>query len=320
MSGSLTGVEQRLLGELLRFHAARSRGEVIELRSATAQRPRFRQPLRRSYAIQNLVVIGALAAVAVLLLVRATGLGTGPALAATPRPLHYNAPPPGAPTGRGVLLNLARAAARQAAPAPSPGRRYAYVKTVGWYLTLGQGAGAGHVFPQARRSWLKADGSGRMVTTTGTHTQISRLTVGSEPRLLDLSTNPRVLADELAVGHPRSDGPQEQLVAFTDTASQQPISPPAEAAILRLLARTPDLVNRGSVTDRAGRRGVAVSFDATRLGNRYTLILDPRTGGLLGFEQTLIGSAARRHVRPGAVLAYTTIINAGYVDSTTSTP
>jgi hypothetical protein len=218
-------------------------------------------------------------------------------------------------------LKLARTAARQRTSKPTSGP-YAYVKTTGWYVTVGQGPGVGQVFPQTTQSWLRPDGSGLVINTTGagSHRTVDDLHIGHGPQLFRLSRNPSILARQLAVGHPLSDGPQERLVAFTDTASQQPIPPAAEATILRLIAQTPHLVNRGTVSDREGRPGVAVSLDAPRLGNEFTLILSPHTGQLLGMEQTALRNTAKGQIRLGAVVAYTTIINAGYVASTTSVP
>jgi hypothetical protein len=321
MTETLTAVEQHLLDELLQYHAARSRGETIAT-VAPAELARFRQPLRPSQAAQNLVAFTAIVVVGVLLLVRALGAGTGAALAETPPPLHYVPAGADAPSAYALLLQLAATAARQPARTSTSPGHYAYVKTVGWYLTVGQGPGVGSVFPQTTQSWLKPNGSGRVVHVTGAGSDrtVDDMRVSSGPRLFKLSTNPTLLARQLAVGHPQSDGPQERLVAFTDTASQQPITPAAEAAILRLIAGTPHLVNRGTVIDRAGRPGVAVSLDAPQLGNAYTLIFSPHTGQLLGFEQTASGNTANRHVRPGAVVAYTTIINAGYAPTTTQTP
>jgi hypothetical protein len=320
MSEALTPVEQRLLDELMQFHAARSRGET-GTSPPGAEIPRFRQPLRRSHAAQNLVVFVAVIALGVLLVARVIGVGAGPALAATPPPLHFTPAGADAPSGRTLLLHLAGIAARQPAAKPASGR-YAYVKTIGWYVTLGQGPGAGQVFPQTSQSWLRPNGSGRVINVTGSGSDrsVDELHVGPGPQLFQLATTAAGVARQLTVGHPVSDGPQERLVAFADTASQQPIGPAAEAAILRLIARIPHLVNRGTVTDRAGRPGVAVSLDSPRLGNEYTLILSRRTGQLLGVEQTALRNTAKGEIRRGAVVAYTTFITAGYVDNTTSIP
>lgn len=102
----------------------------------------------------------------------------------------------------------------------------------------------------------------------------------------------------------------------------QPVPPRAESAILRVLARSPGLIDSGEVTDRAGRRGVAVSLDSayTGLPTRYTLIFDPGTGGLLGEEESLLGNPGRLGVGPTAVIAYTAFLSSGYVATPTARP
>ncbi|MEO6858525.1 MAG: CU044_5270 family protein [Solirubrobacteraceae bacterium] len=323
MSEPLSQVEQRLLQELLSFHAARlenrpSAKHVGESQAWTG----FEQPRRRSHWVQNLVVFAALLAVSVFAILRIAGVGSGPALAATPPPLHYMAPGPGAPSGRAIILRLAKTAARQPLPPTASGGSYAYVKTVGWYLdsAIGGGTVTSQVVPQVSQSWLRPNGSGRQVNVTGG--RVDDFTVRSGPSLFVLSTNPTVLARQLAVGHPASNGPAEKLVAFTDTARQQPIPPPAEAAILRLLARIPGLINSGTVIDRAGRPGIAISLDSAYSGapTRYTLIFDPHTGKLLGEDDTVIRTAPALHLRPGSVISYFMITKTGYVSNTTSTP
>jgi hypothetical protein len=308
MTEPLTSVERRLLDELLQYQAARP---------SAAARPspvRVRQPLPRRQLFGNLVVWAALLAVGIVLVVRVTGGGSS-ASAATPRPLHYVAPGPGGPTGRQLLLDLARTAERQATQVREPVGGYAYVKTSGWYRAVGQGADQQQPFPQTSQSWLSPAGHGEVISTTTGGSSRSREVVrpGSSPAFLTLATTPSVLRRQLAVGHPTSDGPQEQMVAFTDLASRQPIPLASESGILRLLSRIHGLVNQGNVIDRAGRHGIAVSLDSTLLGDRYTLIFDPRDGQLLGFEQTLIRPPPKLQLHRGAVMAYTTILASRYV-------
>jgi hypothetical protein len=95
-----------------------------------------------------------------------------------------------------------------------------------------------------------------------------------------------------------------------------------EAVILGVLARIPGVTNSGAVVDRDGRVGVAVSLDSDASGEsvRYTLVFAPATGALLEADQTLSGDAQAPDVRQGAVIAYTTFLAAGYVDSTTASP
>jgi hypothetical protein len=239
-----------------------------------------------------------------------------------PRAAALRAPGLGAASGSGLLRQLAAiAVAQPSRPVPRKDR-YAYVKTSDWYLVSGDtGPGVGKVSPQTTQSWAGPTGLTHTIHVTGSasHPEIDDFR-SKDPPLLTLSTDPAVLADQLAVGHPRSIGPVEQLVAFTDTAIHQPIRPAVQAAILRLLAKIPHLVNRGTVTDRAGRHGVAVSLDSDYSGaeERYTLIFDPHTGRLLGYEETLIGPPGMLHVRRGAVLAYTTLLAARYVSKVDS--
>jgi hypothetical protein len=180
------------------------------------------------------------------------------------------------------------------------------------------------VLPTVTESWLKSDGTGRVLSITrkakGSSIDDVRIQAG-EP-LLALSAEETGLASRLAVGHPIADASASEFVALADLASRQPISPPVEAATLRVLARVTGLINSGTVIDRGGRAGVAVSLISAYAGvmTSYTLIFDPGTGKLLEAEQTLTGSPKELDVRQGAILAYTTFIASGYVANTTTRP
>ncbi len=204
-------------------------------------------------------------------------------------------PTPGSPTGQHVLLNLATAAARQPVP-PSDHPRYAYIKTRGWYLNsrIDGHLETSTVIPTTTTSWLAPDGSGRVITAADKPGSTPSVITDIHPRaghhpLLQLTTNKATLAHEMARGHPRSDGPVEQFVALTDLASREPIPGDVQALILRQVAKIPGLANSGTVTDRAGRSGVAVSLESsyTGLPTRYTWIFDPKHG-----------RAARRRGKP----------------------
>jgi hypothetical protein len=56
------------------------------------------------------------------------------------------------------------------------------------------------------------------------------------------------------------------------------------AAILRVLADVPGFVWRGEVTDRGGRKGVAITYDDREHGQQNLLVFDPGTGALLAGE------------------------------------
>lgn len=252
-----------------------------------------------------------------------------PALAATPPPLAYH-PFERAPSGRALLLQLAAVAARQPATGAAS-EPYAYVRTAGWYLSTQASGHQAHseVVATMRESWIAANGFDQWITRRvpgdGSHVSVTALgprtgrDASSGPSRLRLSTIPAVSAHELDIGHPRRIGPVERFVSLTDLALNQPIPPRAQAAVLRVLAHSPGLIDSGRVTDRAGRPGVAVSLDSAYAGlpTRYTLIFNPNTGGLPGEEETLLGNPGKLNVRPRSVIAYTAFLASGYVASRT---
>lgn len=77
-----------------------------------------------------------------------------------------------------------------------------------------------------------------------------------------------------------------------------------EAAVA--LADQPGYVWRGAVTDRAGRAGVAISYDDTAHGQRSVLVFDSRTGQLLAHELVELAPEPR-------LLSYT-VLDAGRTD------
>jgi hypothetical protein len=83
-----------------------------------------------------------------------------------------------------------------------------------------------------------------------------------------------------------------------------------------MLADERQLTNAGTVTDRIGRTGVAVSTESSNSGlnTRCTLIFDPNTGMLLDFEQVLL-EAGKLPVKVPATSSYTVWITTGHVNS-----
>jgi hypothetical protein len=284
---------------------------------------------RRSlnHSIQNAVVgIALLAELIALIGHPLFGWGPEPKVyEATPRPLVYTAPVP--PSGHAILLALAAAAARQPVPARAAPPSYAYVERETWHLAArasGQPVSS-RALPALIESWLKPDGSGRLltVTSTGRRSRIDDETITAAAPLPRLTANEAALADALMPGHVGHTVPAAEFVAITTVADRQPIPPPVQAALLRLLARLRGLINSGTVIDRDGRPGAAVSLDSAYTGvmTGYTLIFDQLTGGLLDAEQTLIGNPPPSlDVQAGAILAYTTFLASGHVISTTARP
>lgn len=318
---SLSKVEQRLLDELLAFRAALPADPPPKVgrltRVGLARKRHGRQ-------IQNAAVAVALLAPASVIVGHELS-GSTVSLAATPKPLAYHATAHNALSGRQELLKLAGAAARQpASPITHP--RYAYTKTMGWYLSTrvdGQ-ATTSVVIPSTNESWVAPNGRThvhRVTNRADGSRSVDDFTVGKgDPVPQQLSTDAAVLARQLAVRHSLGIGPVERFMALRDFALLQPIPPGAESAILRLLARTPALINRGSVIDRAGRRGVAVTLDSSYNGSRYTWIFDPHTGALLGDEEMDIGDPGLLHVRRGSVISYTSYLSSGWTSSASSRP
>lgn len=312
MSGNeteLTKVERRLLDEILVHRAALSDHPA-------RSRTRRRWPERLAVAVIAAVSI----AIAAVLVAHELSGSPSSALAAIP-PLTYHAPARPT-TGRAVLLHLAAVAAAQ--PPSAASGRYAYVKTAGWYLDTAVGGGrvTSRVDATTTESWLAADGSGRQIAHRSSVQPTDDWTVPAGKPLLALSSDPATIAKQLDQGHPVRLGPAERFVSLHDIALEQPLPPPAESAALRVLAGSPGLIDSGTVTDRAGRPGVAVSLDSAYSGllTRHTLIFDPRTGRLLGDEETLIGDPGKLNVRTPAVISYTVYLSAGYVSSTTEHP
>lgn len=79
------------------------------------------------------------------------------------------------------------------------------------------------------------------------------------------------------------------------------------AAVVRMLADADGLRSAGVVTDRLGRRGQAYVYDgpdgATN-STRQMVILDPRTGELLGLEITFTKDEPEFKIKSGEVMSY----------------
>ncbi|SCG63674.1 hypothetical protein GA0070614_3687 [Micromonospora coxensis] len=78
------------------------------------------------------------------------------------------------------------------------------------------------------------------------------------------------------------------------------------AEILRVLADVPGFRWRGQVTDRVGRKGVAVTFDDREHNQQSLLIFDPSTGDLLAHERLTLS--------PIRMKAYQVILDTAWTD------
>ena len=107
-----------------------------------------------------------------------------------------------------------------------------------------------------------------------------------------LPTTPGDLRDTLApqgTGMVTMAGKASVLGGLTNPLLQRVLPPATRAALCEAMAALPGVRYAGTVTDRAGRRGEA--FFMTADGGfgpvRETVIIDPVTGAILGFERIL---------------------------------
>src|SRR5205823_3250959 len=108
-----------------------------------------------------------------------------------------------------------------------------------------------------------------------------------------------------------------------DLLEESPAPPALRAALFRALARFPDVRSFGTVTDPAGRKGVAVALTGrdgatTGDGARIELVFDPGTSALLAERSVAVRPLMG--VGPGTLFASRTYLDAGVVASNHATP
>jgi hypothetical protein len=130
------------------------------------------------------------------------------------------------------------------------------------------------------------------------------------------STRPEILGGQLAAYDPART-PRSILRGVAEIYRLHALSAAQRAAIVQVLADTDGLVERGLVTDRVGRTGLAITVDSTDAGGsqRDLLILDPSTGGLLEYELILLSKPQRVDIVVPAVVAFDIFLSATRVAS-----
>ncbi|WP_438488195.1 CU044_5270 family protein [Streptomyces sp. S186] len=298
------------------------------LHSARTRRARRRLVLRAEAAVLALVAV---------LAFTLTDAGSSPAVAApsalVPRVV-------GAEPSLDGLARLAEARARTAGPQDGP-RRGSHLQS--WSLSVGTGPDAASpvTVPEERVTRWNADGSGsELVVATDprhpgrpvVHDDGGRWRTVSDGRVLHRATypagsggargglaartepptDPRALRALLVSRYGASGGNDpaavpQLLTALSSFRQEWTPGPRETAAIVRMLADTRGLRPAGAVTDRLGRRGQAFvhdgpdgALDATR----QMVILDPRTGQLLGTEITFTKPLPDFRISAGEVLSY----------------
>ena len=255
----------------------------------------------RSHRIQNRTIGAVLLAEFILLLGHPLFGWFTKHYAATPAPLTFVPPMP--PSGDQVLRELSIKAADITGGSLTSGLPYSYVKRVSWSLADSKGSSSSLALrPTTTATWLSPDRDGRIVVhrpRRGVRTAVA------PPRDLPDLQGPTP-SGVMAFGTNAGDFPR--LVTIADA---EPIPSSAEAQILLRLARIPRVVNLGSVTDRDGRPGLAVSVPWSSSGAnvRFILIFRRTTGALLEADEELLQGSGRLHARAGAVISYTIFLD-----------
>ncbi|MFE7892926.1 CU044_5270 family protein [Streptomyces sp. NPDC057412] len=304
--GPLDQRAERLLADLRREPPARRRVRWFRVGAGVRPRPAWALLAAVVTAVTLSLVVG--------------GTATTPALAA-PRPLVVRAD-----TTPVTLTELARRARADAAAGGEALRKGTHVQS--WSLAMSEDK-APITLPEERIVRWKPDGSHTelVVATDPTHP--------GRPVLRDDAGGPRLVEDGHVVSrrtYPRSwsDAPPQsppprdatRLRAWLQEAASEPdglgtgqildavelmldnwtLGARESAALAELLAGTEGLRPAGRVTDRLGRPGLAYTYEERGLA--HLLIMDPRTGAVLGRETTFTRADPAYGVRAGDVMAY----------------
>ncbi|MGW3210270.1 CU044_5270 family protein [Streptomyces sp. NPDC001135] len=289
----------------------------LELLLRTDERRPSRAPRAR--------LLWGLAATAVVLATTLTALLGGPSgqpAVAAPRPLAVRAHSTAVPLDR--MAQLATVAAADGSPGL---RKGTHVQS--WSLGMSDGRPPVTLPEETVVRWNADDSHTEVVVATDPrHPGRPVLTdEGDEPRLvedghvLSRTTYPPSWSDAPPEARPPHDPAalrpylaeavhpgtgslttSELLDAVRELMDHWTLGSRESAALVRVLADAGGLRPVGQVTDRLGRPGQAYAYDAP--GARRMLILDPRTGAVLGLEATFSKDDSRYGVRAGDVMEY----------------
>ncbi|MFF0658378.1 MULTISPECIES: CU044_5270 family protein [Micromonospora] len=312
----------------------RARDLARILASDRADRPARRAVPRRRLVLAAGGVVLAVAAGGVAL---ETAREPQPAYAATPAILIYG-PPASTESASIRLRRLAEVAARQPDPARPPGT-VEHLESANWFLnsSITGGRTTSAVVPEQWRSWRTDDNAGRMIKKALPPTfrsdadrrewqrrggrvdssqEVNDYVAGQfTPRWQGaVPTDVNALREWLTAGGSPPEAPVQYLEDVAELAGVRLLNPAQRATTLRLLADLPGITVTGTVTDRAGRAGEAFSItsDAHGLPAQYTVIINPRSGALLGYEEVLTTTAGMLHVTIPAVITYRSYLVAEY--------
>jgi hypothetical protein len=324
-------------------------GGSIAARQADPPRV-FRRRIRRWMLAGLAAIVVMVGSGAVLISGSAAGpgqLGTAPMLdyllAGVSAPARARQLPP----ARSLLLHLGAVADRQLAIPQPAGADVGYVLTNEWYMSVAVAGGTNTVaiIPEVDKTWTTPGGMARQLQLRGkplpgpvgslrtlraaesrqpVSDSTSRTTEEFGPLARGLATNPARLRAQLLGASEYRDDPRRvpagyQLFGVIADLHHQLVAPRLEAAIWRVLAGQQDVRYLGTVTDRAGRRGVAVA--TTDSGERLVLIISPSTGRLLGEEHIFLTNPGALNVRTFPMVAsYVAYLSRGWAVSTATVP
>ncbi|BCB88348.1 hypothetical protein Psuf_056610 [Phytohabitans suffuscus] len=194
-----------------------------------------------------------------------------------------------------------------------------------------------HPTSRDERLWWAADRSGRAETTalskpppvpvraapgaSAADAIITTYEPGKVPVVVDApSAQAPLLAFQLADRHPLTEGPRGMLRAVADLYQSHHLDPAQRAAALQVLADTDGIDYRGTVVDRSGRSGVAVSVDSDGGATRDVAVFDPGAGQLLSYERVELVGAATSPSRSPALVAYVLYLDSGRTEAAGAIP
>ncbi|MDG4785814.1 hypothetical protein O7626_07715 [Micromonospora sp. WMMD1102] len=248
----------------------------------------------------------------VLLATRPDGTTPGIGRAPSSPPVQPGVPvPPAAPATAQDWLGYLAELVRQGTDDPPVGR-YAYTRIRLWSRETTPAGRNEAATVEEERLWWAGDLSGlRVVVRTdgGVERRTSHpFPPGELPIVVPSpSTDPAVLAGQLDEVQPPQVGPVGRLRAVADLNMFHPLDRAQRAAALTVLAGTAGLTYRGTVQDRAGRGGIAISADIAESGpsgERVTLVFSTLTGELLSQETSRLPGPEGPDPTDGATSGY----------------
>jgi hypothetical protein len=310
----VTAADPRFHDRPLDQHAERRLNRLLH-GERDSGRPR---PLRRwVWSVAGAATVGV-----VVLTLTLSGSTTTPAVAA-PRPLMVEAGSTPVPLDRLADAVAASGGAQRLVQGT-------HVQTWSMGMTSGPGARPPITVPEERVVRWKADDSHTelVVATDPRHPGRPVLTDADPvPRtvedghVLSRQTYPPSWSDAPPVAQPPHDadrlrayleeidrteamGTPQLLDAVGELLNNWTLGTREDAALVRVLADAKGLRPAGAVTDRLGRQGQAYVYDDAAHSTRRMLILDPRSGAVLGIEDTVTKDDPEYGVKAGDVMSY----------------